>query len=234
MISWSLFTRMFLSLHRSGLPGRAGNGARSFRGARSHRRSQRRPRRRMGERPNRTWRGSGRPTHDVDSVDELLFMVPRQLVMSEPLTESPDMAWHAYAVEYGLRVRKLGLRVGVAHIPVTHNSLTKNLARLDVAHARVAARYRDMLPIHTTCGVLTRKMVNGRRSWLASLSYRYRRMPPPWPLRGGFIGTVMLRSFTRTSGPRSMNLSVKLLASEYTLLIIRPASALLTMAAFLN
>ena len=116
---------------------------------------------------------------DVDSVDELLFMVPRQLVMSEPLTESPDMAWHAYAVEYGLRVRKLGLRVGVAHIPVTHNSLTKNFARLDVAHARVAARYRDMLPIHTTCGVLTRKMVNGRRSWLASLSYRYRRIATP-------------------------------------------------------
>ena len=116
---------------------------------------------------------------DVDSVDELLFMVPRQLIMSEPLTESPDMAWHAYAVEYGLRVRKLGLRVGVAYIPVTHNSLTKNIARLDVAHARVAARYRDMLPIHTTCGVLTRKMVNGRRSWLASLSYRYRRIAAP-------------------------------------------------------
>ena len=116
---------------------------------------------------------------EVDSVDELLFMVPRRLVTHEPLTESPDMAWHAYAIEYGLRVRKLGLRVGVARIPVTHNSLTNNLARLDVAHARVAARYRDMLPIRTTCGVLTQKTVTGSHSaWFASQSSRYRRIAP--------------------------------------------------------
>ena len=114
---------------------------------------------------------------DVDSVDELLFMVPRRLVMREPLTESPDMAWHAYAVEYGLRVRKLGLRVGVTYIPVTHNSLTNNLVRLDVAHAQVAARYRDMLPIRTTCGVLTQKTITrSHRAWFASQISRYRRI----------------------------------------------------------
>jgi Glycosyltransferase like family len=113
---------------------------------------------------------------DVDSVDELLFMVPRRLIMHEPLTESPDMAWHAYAVEYGLRVRKLGLRVGVAHIPVTHNSLTNNLARLDVAHVWVAAHYGDILPIRTTCGVVTKKTATGSyRAWFA-LSSRCRRI----------------------------------------------------------
>ena len=114
---------------------------------------------------------------DVDSVDELLFMVPRQLLMREPLTESADMAWHAYAVEYGLRVRKLGLRVGVAHIPVTHNSLSTNTVGLDVAHARVAARYRDQLPIRTTCGVLSQRTIIGsHRAWLASQGSRYRRI----------------------------------------------------------
>jgi hypothetical protein len=111
---------------------------------------------------------------DVDSVDELLFMVPRPLVLSHPLTESPDMAWHAYAVEYGLRVRRLGLRVGVTDIPLTHNSLTANLARLDVAHAAVAARYPEMLPVRTTCGVIARQTApssSGR--WLGS--HRWRR-----------------------------------------------------------
>jgi hypothetical protein len=112
---------------------------------------------------------------DVDSVDELLFMAPRSLVMSEPLAESPDLAWHAYAVEYGLRVRRRGLRVGVAQIPVTHNSLTSNLARLDVAHATVAAQYGEMLPVRTTCGILTKRTINGpRRVWLASQRSRYR------------------------------------------------------------
>jgi hypothetical protein len=113
---------------------------------------------------------------DVDSVDELLFMVPRRIVVCERLTESPAMAWHAYAVEYGLRLRRLGLRVGVTHIPVTHNSLATNRAGLDVAHARVAARYRDMLPVRTTCGVLTRKTVTGsHRNWLAMQNSRLRR-----------------------------------------------------------
>jgi len=112
---------------------------------------------------------------DVDSVDELLFMVPRSLIIREPLAESPDLAWHAYAVEYGLRVRRRGLRVGVAHIPVTHNSLTSNLARLDVAHAAVAAQYRDMLPVHTTCGILAKRTIKGpRHAWLASQRSRYR------------------------------------------------------------
>lgn len=114
---------------------------------------------------------------DVDSVDELLFMVPRRLVMQAPITESPDLAWHAYAVEYGLRVRKLGLRVGVACIPVTHNSLNNNRAGLDAAHAWVAAQYRDMLPMRTMFGVLAQRNANGSyRPWFASHTSRYQRI----------------------------------------------------------
>jgi hypothetical protein len=111
---------------------------------------------------------------EVDSVDELLFMVPRPLVLRHPLTESPDMAWHAYAVEYGLRVRRLGLRVGVTDIPLTHNSLTTNLARLDVAHAALAARYPEMLPVRTTCGVIARRTARSPSGgWLGPQRWRY-------------------------------------------------------------
>ena len=42
---------------------------------------------------------------DVDSVDEVLFMIERKRALAEPLSEDPDLAWHAYAVEYGARVR---------------------------------------------------------------------------------------------------------------------------------
>ena len=84
------------------------------------------------------------------------------------------MVWHAYAVEYGLRVRRLGLRVGVTDIPLTHNSLTVNLARLDVAHAAVAARYPEMLPVRTTCGVVARQTVRSSSGgWLGSQRWRY-------------------------------------------------------------
>lgn len=89
---------------------------------------------------------------DVDSLDEVAILVRRDRVLEHPLSEDPDLAWHAYAVEYGLRMRRLGLRVGAVDLAVTHNSLTTNLARLDAAHQRVGELYPDLLPIRTSCG----------------------------------------------------------------------------------
>jgi Glycosyltransferase like family len=122
---------------------------------------------------------------DVDSVDEVLFMVPRSQVLSEPLAESRDMAWHAYAVEYGLRVRRQGLRTGVADVPLTHNSLTINLDRLDVAHQAIAARYGDFLPLRTTCGVITGRTGAAGGGWFAPHRWRYRWLRESMALRGG-------------------------------------------------
>ena len=111
---------------------------------------------------------------DVDSLDEVLFMTTRSLMLSEPLTEQPEMAWHAYAVEYGLRVKALGLRVAAANIPLTHNSLTVNLDRLDVAHRAVGDLYPDDLPVRTTCGVIEKATAAKRKPVLASHRWRYR------------------------------------------------------------
>lgn len=111
----------------------------------------------------------------VDSLDEVLFMVSREQLKSEPLTESPELAWHAYAVEYGLRMRRRGLLTGVADIPITHNSLSINLARLDSAHSAVAAQYADLLPVITTCGKITRRNFQTNRAVLLSAHrWRYR------------------------------------------------------------
>lgn len=94
---------------------------------------------------------------DVDSLDELLFIARRRLIRKEPLSESPELAWHAYAVEYGLRARSLGLRVCALDIPLTHNSVTANLDRLDVARRAVAAAHPDALPVRIPGGVITRR-----------------------------------------------------------------------------
>jgi hypothetical protein len=91
---------------------------------------------------------------DVDSVDEVLFMVLRDVVLKHPFTEDPQLAWHAYAVEYGLRLRQLAMRVGAVDLAVTHNSLTINLENLDVAHRHVGELYPHLLPIKTTCGTI--------------------------------------------------------------------------------
>ena len=88
----------------------------------------------------------------AESLDEVLFMVRRDDVLAEPLATHPDLAWHAYAVEYGLRHRRAGRVVRVADLPLTHNSLTINLARLDVAHRRILSDYPGLMPVATTCG----------------------------------------------------------------------------------
>jgi Glycosyltransferase like family len=89
---------------------------------------------------------------EVDSVDEVLFMIAREQVLRYPLAEDSELAWHAYAVEYGLRLRTMGKRVGAVDLGVTHNSLTTNLDKLDLAHRSVGDRYVQLQPVWTTCG----------------------------------------------------------------------------------
>jgi hypothetical protein len=108
----------------------------------------------------------------VDSLDEVLFMVRRATILEQPLAEEADLAWHAYAVEYGLRMRAQGRLVTAGSIPLTHNSLSVNLERLDSAHRAVAIRYPSALPLRTTCGVITAG--ERRRGPLASQRWRYR------------------------------------------------------------
>ncbi len=133
----------------------------------------------------------------VDSLDEVLFMVRRDRVLEHPLAEDPELAWHAYAVEYGVRMRRWGLAAGAANLGVTHNSLTVNLDKLDVAHRHVAALHPDAGVVRTTCGVIgapppPRYRRNGfvagqvwRKRWLtesASAWKARRRMPSARPV----------------------------------------------------
>lgn len=116
-----------------------------------------------------------RGPRDVDSVDELLFIIPRRVFERARLSEAPELAWHAYAVEYGLRARSLGLRVCAFDIPLTHNSLTVNLDRLEEAHNALAAAHPDALPVRTTCGTIgSRAQVPAARRFLAPHLWRYR------------------------------------------------------------
>ena len=92
----------------------------------------------------------GRPAPtpvEVDTLDEVLFMIRRDVVLADPLIEESDLAWHAYAVEYATRLRRSGDRVGAVDLAITHNSLTINLDRLDVAH-RVVGEHIPRLAAH--------------------------------------------------------------------------------------
>lgn len=93
---------------------------------------------------------------EVESVDEVLLMAPTGQLLREPLSEDPDLAWHAYGVEYAARMRAQGLRTVARDVPLTHNSLSINLARLQEAHTHVGSLYPQLLPLRTTCGTIHR------------------------------------------------------------------------------
>ena len=110
---------------------------------------------------------------EVDSLDEFLFMAHRDQLLHAPLSQNPDLAWHAYAVEYGARMRQLGKKVVAARIPLTHNSLTTNLDRLKEAHIHVGELYPEQLPINTTCGTIDEAPAK-QAKFLVGQRWRYR------------------------------------------------------------
>ena len=100
---------------------------------------------------------------DVDAVDEVLFIVPRRAFDRERLSESPKFAWHAYAVEYGLRLRRHGLRVCAVDVPLTHNSLSINIEELSAAHAELRRAYPDGVPVRTPNRTVIRRPLDPSR-----------------------------------------------------------------------
>jgi hypothetical protein len=79
----------------------------------------------------------------------MLFIVPRRVLEREPLSEAHELAWHAYAVEYGLRLRRDGLRVCAVDVPLTHNSLSIGVEQLDASLAEIRRAYPEALPVRT-------------------------------------------------------------------------------------
>ena len=140
--------------------------------------------------------GLGEPApapRDVESMDEVLFMVTRDRLRREPLADDARLGWHAYAVEYSARMRAAGLRAVVRDIPLTHNSLSSNLRHLDEAHRCVGDSYPALLPLRTTCGTID----SGAERRRAGLIVRRARGLARWEHESraalGTVGVVPIR-----------------------------------------
>ena len=142
---------------------------------------------------------------DVDSVDEVLFMIRREQVLRSPLTEDPRLAWHAYGVEYSARVRRAGMRATAMDLSITHNSLTINLDKLDDAHRRVAEGYPESLPLQTTCGTVHRS--DGSRG-LVSLARRRLGLATWWS------ESIEARAIERDTGESVVLADIRILVDE--------------------
>lgn len=87
------------------------------------------------------------------TVDECCAIVPRQVFETHAFDASVCDGWHAYVVEYCLRIHASGLSVYVLPAALHHGSAgTLNRAYFE-ALKKVLCTHRNAYPrIHTTCG----------------------------------------------------------------------------------
>ena len=134
-------------------------------------------------------RASGRPD-DVDSLDEVLFMVPRSLVEREPLSE----AARARLARLRDRVRAPRQVAGAARLrarPPAHPQQPHGQPRSARPRLRaVAAAYPEALPVRATCGTVAAPRPRAARC----------RPPRRPPVALSLAAGVLRRSMPATGG----------------------------------
>lgn len=66
----------------------------------------------------------------VQSLDECLLMIPKDVFSRQSFDEQTFNGWHCYGADYCLNVQLFGLRAYVIPGPIHHNSTTRNLEGL--------------------------------------------------------------------------------------------------------
>jgi len=90
----------------------------------------------------------------VQTVDECLFFVPRDVFASVWMDEQVCDDWHLYSVEYSLSLRERGLVVYVLPLQVHHKSMGRISETYFTVLAKIVAKHKNhFLTINTTIGV---------------------------------------------------------------------------------
>ena len=90
---------------------------------------------------------------EVQTLDELLLIVPRNIFESLMFDEKTCNSWHLYGVDYSLSVQNLNLKSYVLPLPVVHKStgsLNKDYYKI---LKKILKKHKIYKRIYTTCGV---------------------------------------------------------------------------------
>lgn len=105
------------------------------------------------------------PTYDeplaVQTVDEMLLIVPRAWFQQLKFDSRVCSAWDLYGVDYALSCAERGRQVVVLPLPVRHASWGKLRCAYFDSLASVQRKHPEVPIVHTTCGTWPR----GRGAW---------------------------------------------------------------------
>ena len=105
----------------------------------------------------------------VQTLDECLTIVPKDVFAEHRYDTALRLGWHLYAVEYCLRLGRLGYGVYVIPEPVYHWAGMRYAKRLSRDYfdslAALLPEYRDYKRIHTTCGDWNTRLPAHWQNW---------------------------------------------------------------------
>lgn len=104
--------------------------------------------------PPPSWLHSLTSPEVVQTLDELLLIVPARVFQKIQFDPVACPHWDLYGVEYSLSVADAGMRAFVLPLPVAHPSYGRVGSKYRTAVSRVLAKHRHHLTtIYTTCGI---------------------------------------------------------------------------------
>ncbi len=99
---------------------------------------------------------SAKNPEEVQTLDELLLIVPRQIFVKMRFDEKRFDGWHCYGADYCLSIRKKGLKAYVIPAFVYHRSLRLNVEKLLKYQKKLYNKHRkEYKHIYTTCGEIS-------------------------------------------------------------------------------
>ena len=99
---------------------------------------------------------SAKNLEEVQTLDELLLIVPRQIFAKMKFDEERFDGWHCYGADYCLSVRKKRLKAYVIPAFVYHRSLRLNVEMLLKYQKKLYSKHRkEYKHIYTTCGEIS-------------------------------------------------------------------------------
>ncbi|ADP77868.1 glycosyl transferase family 2 [Methanothermus fervidus DSM 2088] len=103
---------------------------------------------------------------EVETVDECLFIVPREVFKKYKFDEKTCQGWHLYCVDYCLDLKKRGFKIYTLPLKIYH--LSKHSEEMNALKTilnlgyhpsdyyeelkKILEKHKDLKEIHTTCG----------------------------------------------------------------------------------
>jgi 2-polyprenyl-3-methyl-5-hydroxy-6-metoxy-1,4-benzoquinol methylase len=112
----------------------------------------------------------------VQTIDECLFIIPRDVFAALRFDEKTFDGWHCYAHDYCLCLRSLGKPSYVIPLPAYHRTHASNTSDLLKYQVRLFRKHsRSTAIINTTNSVLTRRLLRLRTAygWIQPLLSRW-------------------------------------------------------------